>query len=256
MKKIIFIFLICSYSFNYSQSQIIGEIKYTQTTNFFRPFTETYVLKFDNKNSFYEEINIKASSSKNLNESSQNSLNETIIIGRKNLKSKWYYTNNDDVFFRDNYYNKTLLVKDDNIKLNWKLLDEVKELGGFLCQKAEVTFRGRSYVAWYTKEIPYAFGPWKFNGLPGLILQIKEKENVFYISATVVKLKKSKTNDVLEFDKSILKKAMTLDKYNAEKIKLVKEDFARMSSKQPKGSKPIIFNEKCKDCRDILEYFN
>lgn len=54
---------------------------------------------------------------------------------------------------------------------NWQLLDSTKEFLNYKCQKAECDFRGRHWTAWFTEEIPVNDGPWKFSGLPGLILE-------------------------------------------------------------------------------------
>jgi len=56
----------------------------------------------------------------------------------------------------------------------WKLESEKKLLVGKECFKAETDFRGRHYTAWYAPSIPVPNGPWKFGGLPGLILEIYE----------------------------------------------------------------------------------
>ena len=63
--------------------------------------------------------------------------------------------------------------------MKWKILDEEKKINNYLCKKAQITFRGRTYTAWYTEKIPISSGPWKFNGLPGLILSISDKEGVY-----------------------------------------------------------------------------
>lgn len=55
---------------------------------------------------------------------------------------------------------------------HWTILDESKEILGYSCQKAQCNFRGRHYTAWFTTEIPISDGPWKFCGLPGLIMQV------------------------------------------------------------------------------------
>ena len=34
---------------------------------------------------------------------------------------------------------------------------------------------GRNWIAWYTTDIPIQDGPYKFNGLPGLILKINDE---------------------------------------------------------------------------------
>ena len=63
---------------------------------------------------------------------------------------------------------------------NWKITNETKKFGKFTCKKATAKFRGRDYTAWFTSEIPVSFGPWKFNGLPGLILEVYDTDKDFY----------------------------------------------------------------------------
>ena len=63
------------------------------------------------------------------------------------------------------------------IDFNWQLCNEHKNILSYNCQKATCTFRGRNYTAWFTSEIPIQNGPYKFGGLPGLILQISDDKN-------------------------------------------------------------------------------
>lgn len=63
--------------------------------------------------------------------------------------------------------------------LNWHLLPEKKILNGYNCQKAIVDFAGRHFVAWYATEIPISEGPYKFYGLPGLIVQIYDTKRFY-----------------------------------------------------------------------------
>lgn len=54
---------------------------------------------------------------------------------------------------------------------DWKYTDERKMIGEHECQKATCNFGGRSYEVWFAPDIPISDGPWKFYGLPGLILE-------------------------------------------------------------------------------------
>lgn len=61
---------------------------------------------------------------------------------------------------------------------NWEIAEEAPDnsagILGYDCRKATCRFRGRNYIAWFTPAIPVSNGPWKFSGLPGLILKIQD----------------------------------------------------------------------------------
>lgn len=65
----------------------------------------------------------------------------------------------------------TLLIKDPTEQISWILMKDSKSIAGFNCNLANGWFKGRRYFAWFTTEIPVQAGPWKLNGLPGLILE-------------------------------------------------------------------------------------
>lgn len=74
---------------------------------------------------------------------------------------------------------------------NWKVENEKKEILGYTCQKATVDFRGRKYHAWFSKDIPINSGPYIFNGLPGMILEIEDEKNHYHFTAIGIDKKKS-----------------------------------------------------------------
>lgn len=64
-------------------------------------------------------------------------------------------------------------------ELEWKIENEAQMIFNYTCQKATIYFRGRSYTAWFAPEIPSNDGPWKFFGLPGLILRVEDADHLF-----------------------------------------------------------------------------
>ncbi len=56
----------------------------------------------------------------------------------------------------------------------WKILNQRKQILGYSCQAATTTYLGRTYTAWFAPTIPIHEGPWKFSGLPGLILEVSD----------------------------------------------------------------------------------
>ncbi len=72
---------------------------------------------------------------------------------------------------------KPFIVVDSDAKIQWVLKEEFRSIGRFNCQKAESTFRGRTYIAWFDRSIPSSIGPWKLHGLPGLIIEVSDESN-------------------------------------------------------------------------------
>ncbi len=60
--------------------------------------------------------------------------------------------------------------------MDWKLCNETDSVSGYAVQKAVCSYGGRNWEAWFAKEIPFSDGPYKFSGLPGLILKIRDTQ--------------------------------------------------------------------------------
>ncbi len=86
--------------------------------------------------------------------------------------------------------------------LNWRLEKNTKEILGYICYKATTEFRGRKYIAWYAKNIPINNGPYIFEGLPGLIMEIEDIKGEYHFTA--VAIDKKIKNMYLRNEKQIL----------------------------------------------------
>lgn len=63
----------------------------------------------------------------------------------------------------------------DHRKMDWKILPEKEKIGEFNAQKATTDFAGRQWTAWFVPDLPIQDGPYKFHGLPGMIIKIEDK---------------------------------------------------------------------------------
>lgn len=105
------------------------------------------------------------------------------------------FDNENFINIKNGYY--TFKTTD---KINWTIADEIKKVENYTLQKATTKFGGRSWTAWFCKDIPFNEGPFKLRGLPGLIFELSDaKKNFLY---TLVKSRElpevSNTSDFLE----------------------------------------------------------
>ncbi|BFO65645.1 GLPGLI family protein [Chryseobacterium sp. S0630] len=85
--------------------------------------------------------------------------------------------------------NSSVILKDDLFigiisykeypDLHWKLLPEKRNIETLQVQKAETHYGGRSWIAWFTQDIPVFDGPYVFMGLPGLIIELRDDANEY-----------------------------------------------------------------------------
>ena len=65
----------------------------------------------------------------------------------------------------------------------WTLSKETQTILEHQCQEATCHWRGRDFVAWFATDIPIRRGPWKFGGLPGLILKLYDTDRLYTFEA-------------------------------------------------------------------------
>ncbi|SDJ13078.1 GLPGLI family protein [Chryseobacterium jejuense] len=102
---------------------------------------------------------------------------------------------------------------------NWKLIDEVKAINAINCKRAEVTYKGRNWIAWYSTEIPLPYGPYKFSGLPGLIIKITDEKGEYdfeliksvptsQLAGKSISIKKTRYTEAVETTQSKFEQAL------------------------------------------------
>lgn len=116
------------------------------------------------------------------------------VIYKPDLKESSYFkTKGTSLIYYTEYLVKDSIpyyVFDSIPKLKWEFIpNQFDTIQGYVCNKAKLTFRGSKLTAYYTTKIPFSFGPWKFDGLPGLILRISEDEypqKIFWEATSIV----------------------------------------------------------------------
>lgn len=97
--------------------------------------------------------------------------------------------------------------------LKWEVVEGDTIIAGYHCNKAKTRLFGRDYIAWYTPEINLPYGPYKFNGLPGLICRVTDTNNNF--DFTLNGFERSRTNrpiyiwnkkDIVKTDRKTVRK--------------------------------------------------
>lgn len=168
----------------------------------FVKFTDFYSLKNDSLAeafSHYKTIGAKE-------------LNERISIFKHIKFEKNIFTNiiDNKILFQSNVVSKFNYEYEIEVpKLEWKIEQKTDEILGYNVQKATVTYGGRKWIAWFTPEIPIQYGPYVFNGLPGLIVKLHDDKNNFTFLLNAID--KTETNIYKRIYNNVTK--TTKDKY-------------------------------------------
>lgn len=61
----------------------------------------------------------------------------------------------------------------------WQIRADTATIAGLPAQKATCPYGGRSWTAWFSPEVPVSEGPYKFSGLPGLIVKLESADGEY-----------------------------------------------------------------------------
>ncbi len=67
--------------------------------------------------------------------------------------------------------------------VTWSLSEKTDTVCGYVCKTATGEYGGRKWEVWYAPKIPAAFGPWKFCGLPGLVMKATDTAHIHQFTA-------------------------------------------------------------------------
>jgi GLPGLI family protein len=112
-----------------------------------------------------------------------------IVVTKTNSKKDFGIYHDKKLDFLYEYapiFTKDFYVKEDSLTnlFKWEFVNTTtKKILNFDCKSAICTFRGRQYTAYYADAVEFYSGPWKFTGLPGLILSISTDDGKFSFEA-------------------------------------------------------------------------
>ena len=106
----------------------------------------------------------------------------TVLKARTAVGDRYFYKNKSKIKFTEELLKSKFFVDDYTLNINWDLPDETKTINELTCKKATAIVRGRNWEVWYTPDIPMFYGPWKFYGLPGLIVSAMDESKEFFFT--------------------------------------------------------------------------
>ncbi|MGE6396061.1 GLPGLI family protein [Chryseobacterium scophthalmum] len=157
--------------------------------------------------------------------------------------------------------NDSYKIEEDK-KPEWKILPDKQKIGEYNAQKATTKYGGREWTAWFSTDLPFQDGPYKFYGLPGLIVKIEDKTGSHSLTLVGNKTIQTTTEKEMnlpqgvqlygmggkdiEINKAQFKKAWKA--YKSDPTKNMRE----MMSKNSDTNK-IVFKTKTADGREISD---
>lgn len=231
MKILINIVFLLYFSISYGQNKY-SEIKYYFKINEGgNPIVLDCALLYDEEKHLSTFINFGFQSIPKERKAEQKNINGEVHInieifddnnGQKPEYQKFFMDDlllsHESVYGEKKYH----IINEKLPELDWQILNETSDILGFKVQNAKLFFRGREYLAWFTTQIKISDGPYKFHGLPGLILKIESIDEKYTFEAYSIKLNISSDN----FEISNLQEKYS-DKNNIsidEKINLINKN--------------------------------
>lgn len=243
-KKLLQLFIVLysllSYAQSYKQDTLRGEFTYRLKAKFdtrtdYR-HEELFSLQIGDHHAFFASTpSLKGDSVMANSGTTTNNPDGSITLGFKKgvviPKTNFNFTiiqSNENIQYFAPVVMSVLTYKESVIK-NWKLVDETKIINTIHCKKAEVTFKGRNWIAWYSSDIPLPYGPYKFSGLPGLIIKITDDKGDYdfeliqsvpgsKLKGKLINIRKSRYTEAIETTQQKLKQALKNADANAAAV--------------------------------------
>jgi len=185
MKKILLIILIEMAGIVYAQktaNRFFYELTYKPNKDSLKLEKEIMIIDIDREKSVYQSYDLVVSDSI-LNISVQKAMKAGQMLNMENTSYKssqfshriFKYYPIKEIVYKENLFDDYYSYR-ENPEFHWVILNEKMKLETYNVQKAVTNFGDRKWIAWFTTEIPFQDGPYKFCGLPGLIIKIEDED--------------------------------------------------------------------------------
>lgn len=231
--KFLFFLIVFSGNFIFSQNYTIGyDVKYRPKVDDSAKVSEKYLL--------------------NINTETKESFFKFQDLNHSDFNSNIFKNNSKNIFKKYEMILYKFYSSDYLFTANWELLKQKKEILGHVCENASISFGGRQWTAWYTAEIPIQDGPYKFSGLPGLILEIRSKDNDYEFFARSIEKKSDEVKAFQAIPMGDLEKEKTF------KRNLIKEPASQYKQNLAQGNLKVSvsFNGRQSSDKEIIESIN
>ena len=228
MRITVLVLFFCSNVFFAQNLHVI----YSNKNSKFTTFQEDLFITKENT------ISVRDSIVKNtFDEKNAMSNNQAVFFTKEKLHKIIYYKNSiPKIIIKDYLGDNVYFVEDKLPTLNWNTnYTETKNISGFICNKATTVFRGSKLTAYYTKDLKFSAGPFKFHGLDGLILEISEDGNTEF-NSWIAKEVDTNYNGDFKFPNVNNVSLISLKDFLQIKEKKKEEDFNKIISKAPAGT--------------------
>ncbi|GEN75022.1 GLPGLI family protein [Chryseobacterium hagamense] len=174
MKRFLPLLVLISISINAQTHRFIYDLVYRPDSASTEVRKTNYYLDINPEESFYYERPFFVS------DSIEKASGRRIFSGKpsdllsRNLKTGQYVLYSIQSF--DIYQLK------DTPQISWKIEKETKTFSSLQLQKAITRFGGRNWTAWFSKDFPFQEGPYKFHGLPGMIVEIYDDQKNYHFT--------------------------------------------------------------------------
>jgi GLPGLI family protein len=254
----ILFFNFCLLALGQDSFQVDYNLKYKLNLVSGRTYSEDFILRSKNGKSIFEGLIKMQRDTITYNfDTGKGGLQEL-----ENLSKSYFYAQVSLVDAIYTYQDQIAIKKfeyQEKLKSNWSIVAGEENVLGYRCNKANKSYGGREWTAWFTTEIPIPHGPYKFGGLPGLILKVEDSQKHYVFEATSIKQKEVSTDPYYPYPRKnvtlITRQEFLINRYKVNESRVAwSTGFGVVNAKPIKDPiKRKLWDDFHRDNRNYLE---